>query len=256
MSDETRDAGWHTDPAGRFSHRYFDGTNWTEHVSDEGTASSDQLAPPPPPPSAPRASVAAAVGGSVAVVTLPDSPKAIQNRLKFGWIMVGCAGVILLSLALPWVSGAPQFSRGAPHTLAGYEFSGGGIAGFAAVALGLYGWQGIAKPRVRFHVWALVGVFFLMTGTLFYAATITDDELLKLDVAGSAVESHEFLGGAVVFSTGPGDPRSTNPYGAAELVDGEIGITVAVFAGFAAIWPLTVLWREDRSRRREAGLLL
>lgn len=36
-------AGWHPDPAGRHEHRYWDGTTWTDHVSDAGTVSADPL---------------------------------------------------------------------------------------------------------------------------------------------------------------------------------------------------------------------
>ncbi len=47
-------AGWHTDPTGGHELRYWDGTAWTAHVSDQGAAATDPLAtdgPPPPPPS-------------------------------------------------------------------------------------------------------------------------------------------------------------------------------------------------------------
>jgi hypothetical protein len=36
-------AGWYSDPAGRFDHRYWDGAKWTEHVSRAGAASVDPL---------------------------------------------------------------------------------------------------------------------------------------------------------------------------------------------------------------------
>jgi hypothetical protein len=42
--------GWFTDPFGRHDHRYWSGTEWTEHVDDHGTPGVD----PPPPPSGPR----------------------------------------------------------------------------------------------------------------------------------------------------------------------------------------------------------
>jgi hypothetical protein len=34
-------AAWHPDPSGRHELRYFDGAQWTEHVSDQGAASID-----------------------------------------------------------------------------------------------------------------------------------------------------------------------------------------------------------------------
>lgn len=40
MSDITP-AGWQPDPTGRHEHRYWDGTTWTDNVSDAGTAATD-----------------------------------------------------------------------------------------------------------------------------------------------------------------------------------------------------------------------
>ncbi|MDQ1403826.1 MAG: hypothetical protein QOG03_2142 [Actinomycetota bacterium] len=51
MSDSGSPGGWHPDPGGRHELRYWDGTRWTDHVSDGGVQSTDALGPPPPPPS-------------------------------------------------------------------------------------------------------------------------------------------------------------------------------------------------------------
>jgi len=40
------DAGWHPDPSQAHELRYFDGTQWTEHVSDQGVTTTAPLAPP------------------------------------------------------------------------------------------------------------------------------------------------------------------------------------------------------------------
>ena len=50
---------WRADPFGRHEHRYWDGAQWTEHVSDAGRTSSDPVlaserAVPPPPPAPPQ----------------------------------------------------------------------------------------------------------------------------------------------------------------------------------------------------------
>jgi Protein of unknown function (DUF2510) len=34
---------WHADPTGRFASRYWDGSSWTEHVSDGNTTTTDPL---------------------------------------------------------------------------------------------------------------------------------------------------------------------------------------------------------------------
>lgn len=36
-----RPAAWHPDPSGRHQFRYFDGTAWTQHVSNQGAVTSD-----------------------------------------------------------------------------------------------------------------------------------------------------------------------------------------------------------------------
>jgi hypothetical protein len=36
-------AGWFADPRGRHTHRYWDGTAWTEHVADNGQAGLDPI---------------------------------------------------------------------------------------------------------------------------------------------------------------------------------------------------------------------
>lgn len=39
--------GWFTDPTGRHAQRYWSGTEWTDHVLDDGVPGTD---PPPPAP--------------------------------------------------------------------------------------------------------------------------------------------------------------------------------------------------------------
>jgi actin-like ATPase involved in cell morphogenesis len=46
------EAGWQTDPSGRHEHRYWDGSAWTDSVSDAGVASTDPMPPAMPPTSA------------------------------------------------------------------------------------------------------------------------------------------------------------------------------------------------------------
>ena len=35
-------AGWSNDPYGRYQQRYWDGSQWTEHVADDGVAGTDR----------------------------------------------------------------------------------------------------------------------------------------------------------------------------------------------------------------------
>ena len=59
------EASWLRDPSGTHELRYWNGSEWTEHVSDQGTTGQDALTtalppppdafPPPPPPPPPPA---------------------------------------------------------------------------------------------------------------------------------------------------------------------------------------------------------
>ena len=68
---------WLPDPAGLHQLRWWDGTVWTEHVSDNGTQSIDPMestSPPPPPSAGARRSgraIAALVLGIVGVLVFP-----------------------------------------------------------------------------------------------------------------------------------------------------------------------------------------
>lgn len=42
--------GWYVDPTGRHEYRYWDGVDWTAHVSDGGVAETDTTEPPATPP--------------------------------------------------------------------------------------------------------------------------------------------------------------------------------------------------------------
>jgi uncharacterized protein YxjI len=46
MSDTSHPASWYPDPAGRHEYRWFDGTQWTDHVSSHGRQSVDPVSGP------------------------------------------------------------------------------------------------------------------------------------------------------------------------------------------------------------------
>jgi hypothetical protein len=47
QATEIPSAGWYADPAERFDYRYWDGHQWTDHVSRKGSAEIDSLEPRP-----------------------------------------------------------------------------------------------------------------------------------------------------------------------------------------------------------------
>lgn len=71
--------GWQADPTGRFEHRYWDGSQWTDHVSNAGVASTDAFAtaaesasPAAPEPTTP---VDDAPGWGDPTTTQPTTPQ-------------------------------------------------------------------------------------------------------------------------------------------------------------------------------------
>lgn len=81
MTDEP--AGWQADPTGRHEHRYWDGSQWTEHVSDAGVAATDAYDAPTsdvadvgdaaPSPDAPDPTVAASWDDPTTAQPLADT---------------------------------------------------------------------------------------------------------------------------------------------------------------------------------------
>jgi hypothetical protein len=73
------EASWLADPTGAHELRYWNGTSWTEHVSDQGTTGQDPLGAPLPPP-VPAPPPLPPVDAASAAPTAPAAPAA-----KLGW---------------------------------------------------------------------------------------------------------------------------------------------------------------------------
>src|SRR5688500_18577135 len=65
--------GWHPDPRGRHEHRYWDGTKWTDHVSDEGVTGQDEIV-------SATVEVAAPIGPSM--VNLPANDPSLLKQIS------------------------------------------------------------------------------------------------------------------------------------------------------------------------------
>jgi hypothetical protein len=87
------EASWLADPTGVHELRYWNGSSWTEHVSDQGTTGQDPLTvelPPPadafPPPPAPPPAAAASAAGKPSwkdrLKQVADQGKAIADQGK------------------------------------------------------------------------------------------------------------------------------------------------------------------------------
>ncbi len=65
--------GWHPDPRGRHEHRYWDGTQWTDHVADAGVTGQDDF-------NAQTVEIAAPIGPSM--VNLPAIDPALLQQIS------------------------------------------------------------------------------------------------------------------------------------------------------------------------------
>jgi hypothetical protein len=74
MSEMT--PGWQADPTGRFEHRYWDGTQWTDDVSNAGVASTDPFTPGASASDAPAADDSGAADPTIAQPAAPTDPTA------------------------------------------------------------------------------------------------------------------------------------------------------------------------------------
>ena len=68
----TTPAAWHPDPTGRHQHRYWNGTGWTDHVSDNGITGTDPVHAPqvPQAPRLDRIDQALTVGNEADAATI------------------------------------------------------------------------------------------------------------------------------------------------------------------------------------------
>jgi hypothetical protein len=84
------EGSWLPDPTGAHELRYWNGSTWTEHVSDQGTTGHDplttELPPPtaafPPPPTPPPAAAPAAATAPTAKLSWKDRLKQVADQGK------------------------------------------------------------------------------------------------------------------------------------------------------------------------------
>jgi hypothetical protein len=155
------EAGWHRDPHGRNEHRFFDGSQWTEHVSNGGQTSVDSViaaspaqlavptltAPHPPAPAPPLGALPSyQVSGQSS-----DGAKRPGNGMAVVALVLGIIGVLFgliplfFFIAIPCGVLALIFGfvgrRAAKRRAAGHRGMAlvGLILGIVAVGLGIVG---------------------------------------------------------------------------------------------------------------------
>src|ERR1700722_6410245 len=126
----TSGAGWYPDPTGVNQLRYFD-TQWTDHVSDGGVASTSPLATQASWPVAGQPPAAAAKSASYSPAQFATQPTTPRSRKKFGWIVGG--GIVVVAAVIAVIVVVNSGSSGSNQT-AGSNPAGGG-SGLSAAAL-------------------------------------------------------------------------------------------------------------------------
>jgi hypothetical protein len=95
MSNDIRDVGWHADPFGRHSHRWWDGTKWSEKVrTDRGGFGID----PPGIDFAPVAVTESVPAEPIEDALLPIKRRPIADKVA---VFVGC--LVFLALIAVFV---------------------------------------------------------------------------------------------------------------------------------------------------------
>lgn len=92
-------AAWHPDPTGRHELRWWDGTVWTDHVSDHGVAGWDALAGPAPVPSIPTLTPSPAPAPAPSPTLAPNSPSRWLIWVAVGVVAaVGIVGGVVMTM--------------------------------------------------------------------------------------------------------------------------------------------------------------
>ena len=121
----TSPAAWHPDPTGRYRLRYFDGTNWTDHVTtqagvqtldpvqavaNEHVVASSPSSPPLAPPAVTASQSAPTTSAGVTISSLNVTKPAIVAGIATIAALIG-------SLSMSWVTGTGDFDGTGVATL-------------------------------------------------------------------------------------------------------------------------------------------
>lgn len=144
MTESTAGAGWHPDPTRRHQHRYFDGSDWTDDVADNGRTGHDPVTPAPQGLWSPQLSFVIEAPG------VPPWPVLDAGGATAGWVYLP-AGLMV---------GPKSYTVGDPHgrpaltvTQKGAIRAGGprvlGAANQEMGVLRLDGVTGLAHVRIQ-----------------------------------------------------------------------------------------------------------
>ncbi len=157
------EAQWRPDPWGAHELRYWDGTDWTEHVSDAGVQSTAPLSTVPvvsPPAATPPAATAPAATPAAGWATpaTPQKKPAATVAPAIGWIVLGGAVLAALGSFLPW---AEASGFGQTETASGFD-GDGVITIVMAVIVGVLAFPLATGTMTRGRTYAALAVSVLI----------------------------------------------------------------------------------------------
>ena len=169
-------AGWRADPTRGGRLRYWDGSAWTEHVSDDhGTASEpivgERPPPPraePPPPPAPATAASVAAGGPRRGYAYPPTPLG-----RAGFVAAAAGGVLTAATA-----GSTAVRQG---DFASIEVAGGSWIGVVAAVL-CVGAAAAPWAWARLAGVAVTSIFAIVVAFAVIGFRTSDDFIAGVDV--------------------------------------------------------------------------
>lgn len=111
------DASWRPDPAGRHQYRYWDGSGWTDQVSDDGVISSDPYDDPSAVSTGP-----AGFAASAAPAPGATGPTSSAGSNKVGFVIGGVLLLVLLGAGIWFLTQDDEV--GSAQLAAAFEDSG------------------------------------------------------------------------------------------------------------------------------------
>lgn len=186
QTDPRRERGWKRDPWRRFAGRYWDGSQWTEHVVNadkvagvDPVPSTPPPAPVPPPPDQ--------------VPTAGPSAGLSDEQRQGAYLILGGAGAVAVGCFLPWISITAPFIG----TVSKAGIEGDGVFFLAIAALiALFAFDLVRKvpPNIGRRRWGL-GVL-IAAAALLTALEVADITSRFADISGEELP--------VATSYGPG----------------------------------------------------
>ena len=104
-------ADWYPDPTGRFDHRYWDGSAWTDYAARGGVQSQDPVAGGASVGPLPAMPSPAGLGGPAATSSRP-SPSTKVKVLFLAGVPALVIGFVLVAMAMPPITEETQVVRG------------------------------------------------------------------------------------------------------------------------------------------------